>query len=116
MVACLVKRYGYDAIDLRALIEVGRRYIAPLHLGRAVSPLDLIAGFADFHSSYMRDIQRASADHGVDPLSLILRYAARKNVGMDVRALDEDARALEAEGGLDACNYDFSRYHGHEQN
>jgi 4-hydroxy-2-oxovalerate aldolase len=116
LVACLVKRYGYDAIDLMAVIAASRRYVAPLHLGRAVAPLDLIAGFSDFHSSYMRDIQRVSADHGIDPLALILKYAKRKNVGMDVHALEEDARALEAEGDHATDNYDFSRYHGHEQN
>lgn len=113
LVACLAKRYGFSDIGLFDLIEISQRYVIPLRLGRTISPLDVTAGFADFHSSYMRDIQHVSAEYSVDPLALIVAYARKDKVGMDLAELRRIAAGLDGDRmGI----YDFSRYYGHEQN
>lgn len=116
LVACLAKRYGYRKVSFLDLIEISQRYIVPLRLNQVIPPLDVVAGYAGFHSSYMKDIQRAASRHSVDPLELMMAYAEVDATGMDVSRLDGLAARMRRRRPLFSEGYDFSRYYGHEQN
>jgi 4-hydroxy 2-oxovalerate aldolase/long-chain acyl-CoA synthetase len=53
LVFCLMK-LGYKLnIDYLKLLDVGYKYIQPLVPHKGKIPLDIVSGFAEFHSSYM---------------------------------------------------------------
>ena len=116
LVAVLNKKFGYDKIDLMKLIEISQRYIIPLKLNQIIPPLDVIAGFANFHSSYMRTIQRAAAKYSANPLLLIIEWCKVDQVNLDVAKLEKIAKKLADTAPMLSENFNFSRYYGNEQN
>lgn len=116
LVAVLNKRFGYDKIDLMKLIEISQRYVIPLKLNQVVPPLDVIAGFANFHSSYMRSIQCMAAKYSVNPLLLIIEWCKIDQVNLDIEKLEQLASSLADTAPMLSENFNFSRYYGNEQN
>ena len=116
LVAVLNKKFGYEEVDLLKLIEISQRYIIPLKLNQVIPPLDVIAGFANFHSSYMRSIQRAAARYSVNPLQLIIEQCKIDQVDLDEEKLEELAKKLANTAPVLSENFNFSRYYGNEQN
>lgn len=115
LVACLLKKYGRCEIDLKKVLEAGWRHVAPLNPSRKTSPLDVVSGLSDFHSSFMHDIHKTAAKYEVDPLALIMEYASVDKVGMDVGMLSSMARRIARTKKCAGVGYDFNGYHGHEQ-
>ena len=72
IVAC-IDRMGYDlGINLLKTMDISETYIKPLIRKRGYSSLDIISGYSQFHSSYMKTIQKYSSKYGVDPRSIII--------------------------------------------
>ena len=115
LVAILNKKFGYNQIDLMKLIEISQRYIIPLKLNQVIPPLDIIAGFANFHSSYMRPIQRVAAKYSVNPLSLIIEWCKIDQVNLNIEQLEKLASELADTIPMLSENFNFSRYFGNEQ-
>lgn len=115
MVAALIKK-GYKLdIDLLAIMDIGQQYIRPL-LGPAGNmPLDIIAGFADFHSSYMPHILKYAAKHKINPLLLIIEITKIDKVNLDKKVLEEVAKKMKKEEHLYLSEFGFNRYIGGEQ-
>lgn len=76
-----LKRSGYDVpYDAVDVMQAGEELIRPLMREAGVSSLDLTAGLALFHSSYMRRVLDAARKHRVDPRRLILAICAEDQV------------------------------------
>ena len=115
LVAALTKK-GYDlGIDLFKLFELGQKLVKPLITENGRAPLDVICGFAEFHSSYMPQIQKYSAKYGVDPLLLILEITKIDKVNLDVEQLESIAKKLPKSADVSLGKYGFNRYVGGEQ-
>jgi len=115
LVAALIK-LGYDLdYDYRALLDIGQTYIMPLYSSNGRHPLDITAGFADFHTSYMRMIHRYSAKYSVDPILLMQEITKIDKVSIKESDLDKLASELEKEENLYIGKFNFSRYFGEEQ-
>lgn len=109
----LLKR-GYKLdIDYLKLLEIGANYINPLITAKGRTSLDMISGFAEFHSSYMKHIQSISQIHNVNPLELIVEYCKLDKINMDMSKLENIA--LKIKHGYSLENYNFERYYGNEQ-
>ena len=94
LVICLQKM-GYNfPIDEIALLYLGRQYVYPLMKGRGINPIDIECGAPGFHSSYLQDIHKISAQFEVDPLLLIRKYSKIDKVNMDVEKLAKIAKGL----------------------
>jgi 4-hydroxy-2-oxovalerate aldolase len=64
---------GIDlGIDVNQLIDFSYENIQPLLLQKGLSPIDLISGYAKFHSDYTPVINKYAAQYGVDPKKLII--------------------------------------------
>ena len=87
LVAALLKQ-GYDLdIDFLKLLDIGQKYIQPLITTKGKMPLDIVAGFADFHSSYMHYIQKYSAKYRANPALLIIGMCKVDKVNLDEQKL-----------------------------
>lgn len=113
-VAALQKR-GYDVpMDTFELQRIGKRLVQPFCKKKRIEPLDVICGFASFHTSYMGSIHKISALYEVDPLELIVEYTKIDVLNMDENVLAEVAQALPKRQVVPG-DYDFTEYFGEEQ-
>ncbi len=83
-----LKRSGYvDTTDFYGLMEAGAKYIEPLLPQKGLNPIDLVSGFALFHSSYMPLIRKYSEKYCVDPRDLIVNVSEKELVDVSVLLL-----------------------------
>ena len=105
----ILEKMGVDTgFDSPQLLEYGY-YVNEQIIGRnAISPLDLMCGFTDFHSSYIKEIYRCSTEKQVDPLRLILQYSSydKKNIDYDKLSLVAEQLPIDK----DKNPYDFRNY------
>ncbi len=114
LVAALLKQ-GYDLkMDLLKLLEAGVEHIQPMLPAKKIMPLDVIAGFADFHSSYMPKIHRVSSKFNVDPARLIIEICKVDKVNCSESALQEIARSI-PQKEVPVGRHRFGSYLGGEQ-
>ncbi|MBI1984581.1 MAG: 4-hydroxy-2-oxovalerate aldolase [Candidatus Wildermuthbacteria bacterium] len=117
VVAALLKK-GYNLpIDLLKILEAGQKHVQPLISKTGRMLLDTVAGYAEFHSSYMPKIQKYSAKYSVDPALLIIELCKIDKVNADENILDTIARKLKTKGRKEVSlgKYQFNRYLGGEQ-
>jgi len=111
----LTKKNIESGIDFDEILETGRKYVQPLISSNGKSQLDIIAGFADFHSSYMHHIMKYSSKYNVDPIHLIIEYSKIDKLEMNTEELEKIAQKLKQEENAYTSKYRFNRYIGQEQ-
>jgi 4-hydroxy-2-oxovalerate aldolase len=90
LVASLEKR-GYDTgIDMLRLLRSGEESTRPLLGPAGIVALDVVSGYAGFHSSFLPKVLVAAEEYAVDPALLIIELCEIDRC--DVR--DEDLRCV----------------------
>ena len=111
-VMALQKKYGtkYVDIDIPKLLEYG--YVSLKDIRNIVlqNPLDLVCGYAGFHSSFLKDIFRCCCKYEVDPLRLIIAYSEVNKNTMDYNELCKIAQNLPKDDSVEDHPYNFRRY------
>ncbi len=115
LVAALKKKGFHTNVDLLKILNVGQTYVQPLITARGKMPLDIIAGYADFHSSYMHHIMKYSSKYRVAPEILIIEMAKIDKVNLNEEILDKIARKIKNSNDVYTAKYGFNRYIGREQ-
>ncbi|MBQ0027418.1 MAG: 4-hydroxy-2-oxovalerate aldolase [Lachnospiraceae bacterium] len=111
----LVKRKMAEEIELDKIMECAEKYVRPL-MKHYPNALDLYCGIAQFHTSYMKYIQKYSMKYRVNPLKLILEYSEYDKVNMDEAALDKIASGMAKDENCVLTDFGFNEYIGDEQN
>ncbi|RUW65039.1 4-hydroxy-2-oxovalerate aldolase [Mesorhizobium sp. M2A.F.Ca.ET.067.02.1.1] len=105
---------GFDPLRV---MDIGEKYIKPLIRRDGLNSLDIVAGFAQFHSSYMTLIREYSSKFGVDPRKLIIALCERDKVNAPRTIVEDLAHALKAEPeDAFSARFQLDRYYGAEQN
>ncbi len=115
VVAALLKKGVPLNINLLKVMEIGKKFIKPLVKLKGKESLDIVAGFADFHSSYMHHIQKFSAKYRVSPELLIIELCKVDKVDVKPDVLEAIAQRLEKNPDLYLGEYNFGSYIGKEQ-
>jgi len=111
-----LKKKGIDlGIDYLKLLEVGQKYVQPLITTRGRMPLDIVAGYADFHSSYMPHILECASKHNIDPASLIIEFTKIDKVNMNNEILEKIAKRIKRKRPDYVTKYRPKMYVGKEQ-
>lgn len=114
LVTALLK-LGFDInIDLISTLKLGEKFIRPLLNKKGRGLLDIICGYAEFHSSYMHYIQKYAAKYSVNPEQLIIEYCKYDKVNLDEEKLEQIASKLPNEK-IFLGAYKFDAYIGGEQ-
>ena len=110
-------KMGIDlGIDLLAVIDVGQKYIRPLIRRCGLASLDMVAGYAQFHSSYMGIIREYSSKYRIDPRELIIRVCELDKVDAPPELVERVARQIGANADeVYTARYEFDEYFGDEQ-
>lgn len=116
LLTALLDKYGWNSgIDLLTVIEIGQQYIRPLLSNSGIMPLDIISGYADFHSSYMKYIHKFSTKYSINPLLLIINYSMIDKVNMNEKELENLAQKMNRDPDTYLGKFKFSNYYGNEQ-
>jgi 4-hydroxy 2-oxovalerate aldolase len=114
LTAALTKKGFTTDINLRKILEIGIKNIQP-KATKGKMPLDIIAGFTDFHSSYMPHIEKFSKKFNVDPISLMIEITKIDKVNLDQEKLEKIAKELPTINISIDKEFAFDRYVGGEQ-
>jgi 4-hydroxy-2-oxovalerate aldolase len=114
VMALLKKKYQLD-IDFLKVLEIGQKYIKPLLSKIGDDPLDIITGYADFHSSYMHYIQKYSVEYQINPLLLIIELTKLDKINCSDELVKKVASTIPKDDNLYLGKYGFYRYVGGEQ-
>lgn len=115
LIMALMKK-GFDLdIDFLKVLEIGQSYIQPMLVTKGRMLLDIVSGYADFHSSFMHHIQKYSAKYQINPAILIIEACKIDKVDMSENILDNLSKKLSRNEELYLGKYGFNRYIGGEQ-
>ncbi len=115
LVLALLKSGMKCNIDYMKLIQLAQVYIRPLIKKSGYRAVDYIAGFADFHSSYIPHVQKVSSKYQINPLVLMIEMSKIDKVDVTLDKLEKVARYLEKNKNLYIGSYELSSYVGGEQ-
>lgn len=114
----VMERLGFKmGLDPLKVMDVGEKYIKPLLPKDGLSSLDIVCGYAQFHSSYMGIIREYSSKFNVDPRKLIVALCEKDRVSAPRPLVEQLARELSQEPDeAFSARFHLDRYHGAEQN
>ena len=119
LVAALEKSGVRTGIHFLKLLKIGQQYIQPLIDKRGEAALDIVAGYAEFHSSYMPKILKCAARFQVDPEILIIEACKMSKVDVDEERLNSVAQKISKRMKKNRAHfidgYMLARYVGGEQ-
>ncbi len=92
----VLKKMGYDlGIDINATLDLGYKFIAPYLVNiERLKPLHAIAGYAEFHSSFMKKVFLAAKKWNLNPRDIILEVSKIEKVNVTEQLLDQVSRKL----------------------
>jgi 4-hydroxy-2-oxovalerate aldolase len=94
LIAALLRRGYQTNVDLLSTLRLGYKLVSPLLGGGRILPLDLIAGYAGFHSSFLPKLLEAATRHRVDPAQLIIDVCGIDRVQLREEVLEEAVSRL----------------------
>lgn len=114
LVAVLV-RAGYDVPhDPVDVMQAAEELIRPMIRTQGISSLDVTAGLALFHSSYMPRVMGVAQSHRIDPRRLIIAACKENKASAPMDLLERCARTVhESSPNFSGRIYDL--YYGEEQ-
>ncbi len=91
-------KLGYKIdIDLKKILEISVKYIKPLMKKRGIENLDVISGYALFHSKFTPTIMDAAKKKDIDPLDLIIKVSEKTKTNVTEQLANEMAEILKEE-------------------
>jgi 4-hydroxy-2-oxovalerate aldolase len=96
LVAILFKQGLAPRVDLNRLMDVSERIVRPLLRGKGHDPIDITAGYAGFHSSYLALVFKHAERCQIDPRELIVEVSGVDRVEVTeplVQRIADDIRA-----------------------
>ena len=113
---CALIRAGYDlGIEPIAVMDCGELYIQPRISSKGHSSIDVVAGLAQFHSSYMKLIEIYSNRYQVDPRHLIIAICNRDRTEASESLVEAEAERLAEDNVCGTWKPLYDKYAGGEQ-
>jgi len=78
----ILDKLGYDlGIDIYEVMDIGEDTIMPLmHYKKGVSSIGVTVGYAQFHSSFLKNIYKVAEKCNLDPRELLVRVSQKDKV------------------------------------
>lgn len=103
-------------LNLLKILKLGPKFIQPIWNRKGIMPLDVIAGLAEFHSSYMPQVLKCASEKSVDPAMLIIELCKVDKVNLDQKVLYRIADEIsQSQAAKNIMEYGYSTYVGNEQ-
>jgi len=95
-------------------MQLGEMHIRPIIDSTGISSLDIAAGEALFHSSYMSKVIDIAIKNKVDPRALIIDLCKVNKIEAPIELIEEIAQNLKSTNPAPS-NLPFKKYYGEEQ-
>ena len=115
LVAALAKKGFSTDVDFLKTLDTGEKFIQPLVELRGKVPLDVVSGYAEFHSSFMHHVASLSKKYSINPAALIMELCQVNKVSVDPEIAENIASVLKKEKSINLEKYGFKSYVGKEQ-
>jgi 4-hydroxy-2-oxovalerate aldolase len=116
LVSTLQRMGMAEDIDLIAILDAGEKFIRPLMRKTGVSSIDVVSGYAQFHSSYMGTIRKFASKYKVDPRELIIGLCQVNKVDAPADLVESiAANLMNKQAEVFTARYSLDEYHGQEQ-
>ncbi|HYW06801.1 MAG TPA: hypothetical protein VE913_07585, partial [Longimicrobium sp.] len=102
LVAALHKRGHATGIDLLSTLRAGYKLVHPLRENGGILPMDVVAGYAGFHSSYLPRALRVARQHQIDPARLIIEVCKIDQVHPKEELMNEIAGSMAGAHGAES--------------
>lgn len=114
-IVAVLLRAGYDVgVDPVDVMQAAEELIRPLIRAQGISSLDVTAGLALFHSSYMSRVLGVARSHRIDPRRLILAVCQHDKASAPMDLLERCAATVSARSP-DFSGRIYYDYYGEEQ-
>ena len=116
-VALMQREGNLSHLDLLRLLDAGEQHVRPLLTAIGHDSVDLVCGYAGFHSSYMDVIRRNALEFDVDPRLLIIEVCKQDQSDAPDALVREKAIMLRTASDKSGFRHRFplDQYFGHEQ-
>jgi len=112
----LMRKYPDLKLDIFKILDIGFDFIQCLIPQPGLNPIDLVSGYALFHSSYMPVIKKYSYKYCVDPRELIIELCKKDSINAPPELVDEIASKLSPiKKNMFLSKYHLERYYVNEQ-
>lgn len=113
---CVLMRRGIDiGIDPISVMDIAEKYIQPLIQSKGFNSVDMISGYAQFHSSYLSIIEKYAKEYRVDPRRLIIAVCMHDKANAPHALVEQQARILAENGIQGIWKPIYKQYIGGEQ-
>ncbi|HEU0302458.1 MAG TPA: hypothetical protein VFR37_23565, partial [Longimicrobium sp.] len=102
LVAALHKRGYSTGIDFLRTLRAGYKLVYPLRVKGGIMPLDVVAGYAGFHSSFIPKALRVARRHQIDPARLIIEVCRVDRVHFEEELVEQIAGAMNGDSGSES--------------
>jgi len=91
----VLQRLGYKTnINVNKAMDIGYGLINPLIRKRGISSIDVVSGFAGFHSSYLNKVLMYARKYSLDPRDIIIELCKIDRVSAPSDLLDKISKDL----------------------
>jgi len=92
----VLEKLGYfTGINVRKTMQIAEKLIKPLmRREQAISPLDAIVGYAQFHSSFLPVVHKIAKKYEIDLYDLIIEISKVEKVNVTLELVQEVAREM----------------------
>jgi len=112
---CALERAGFSTdMDLVEVMHLGETLVRPLIERRGLSSLDITAGWALFHSSYMPAVLETAKRQRIDPRALIVALCKHDKLNAPAELLERLAHEL-SDTHVAPRALPWGTYYGEEQ-
>jgi 4-hydroxy-2-oxovalerate aldolase len=113
----VLERMGIPlGINPLRVMDIGERYIKPLVSRSVYESIDVVMGYAQFHSSYAGIIREFSGKYRIDPRRLIIAVCEENKVDAPRDLVERIARRISEESEeVFTARFRLDRYFGAEQ-
>ncbi len=113
----VMERMGIHlGIDPFAVMDIGEKYIRPLMRRPGLSSLDIVCGYAQFHTSYMSVIREFASKYRIDPRLLVIRLCEQDKVNAPRELVEKVAREIGSDSHeVYTARFHLDQYYGSEQ-
>lgn len=116
MTVAVLEKAGFTTgVDLQAVLQAGHGFVHPIQANPTRMPLDVMAGFAEFHSSHMTKILDYANRYQVDPAALLLAVSQSDKVYAPEDVVERAAEQLDQVDRSQLDAYGSSIYPGEEE-
>lgn len=94
LILILKKRGLFSHIDANRLMDFSEKFIKPLLQEKGLNTIDLTAGYAQFHSSYLSTIFKYAEKYRVDPREVIVELCKKEVVKAPQELVEDISQQL----------------------